>query len=96
MPSSPKAVYVDVDNTLIRTAATKQIPITRSVEYVKRLHAEGCTLYLWSRGGAARGVALSLGIADLFQAFLPKPDVVFDDRTEQFLEYCVFVHPNET
>jgi hypothetical protein len=70
MPSSPKAVYVDVDDTPIRTAGTMQSPITRAVEYVKRLHAEGSTLYLWSRGGADyfRGVALSLGIADLFQA----------------------------
>jgi cation transport ATPase len=97
MLPSPKVIYVDVDDTLIRTFGTKQIPISRAVEYVRRKHAEGCTLYLWSRGGGdyAREVASSLGIADLFQTFLPKPDVVFDDRTESFLEHCACVHPNE-
>jgi hypothetical protein len=95
--SFPQALYVDVDDTLIRTFGTKQIPISRAIEYVRRKHQEGCALYLWSRGGAdyARSVALSLGIAELFLAFLPKPDLVFDDRTEQFLEHCAFVHPNE-
>lgn len=96
-PAAVKAIYVDVDATLIRTSGAKQIPIVRAVEYVKRKHMEGYALYLWSRGGAdyARGVAETLGIAELFQAFLPKPDVVFDDRTEQFLEHCTFIHPNE-
>jgi hypothetical protein len=96
--SLPQVIYVDVDDTLIRTFGTKQIPISRAIEYVKLKHGEGCALYLWSRGGAeyAQSVASNLGIAELFLAFLPKPDVVFDDRTEQFLEHCAFIHPNET
>jgi hypothetical protein len=33
-------------------------------------------------------------IADCFVCFLPKPDIVVDDRLEQLLDHCEFVHPN--
>lgn len=37
-------VYVDVDDTLIRSSGTKRIPMPRVIERVKRLHADhvGC------------------------------------------------------
>jgi hypothetical protein len=92
-----QVVYVDVDDTLIRTFGTKRIPIARVIEYVRRQHANGACLHLWSRGGAsyAREVAVELGIDGLFQSFLSKPDVVLDDQCAEVLAYCKFLHPNE-
>jgi hypothetical protein len=46
-------VFVDVDDTLVRSIGTKRIPITRVVDRVRRLHQEGASLNLWSSGGAA-------------------------------------------
>lgn len=45
-------VFVDVDDTLIRTVGAKRIPMPQSIAQVKQLHAEGVSLYLWSSGGA--------------------------------------------
>lgn len=75
-------VYVDVDDTLIRTAGTKRIPMVRTVERVNELHAEGHELYLWSTGGGeyARQSAVELGIEGLFVGFLPKPQLYIDDQ----------------
>ena len=71
----PQVVFVDVDDTLVRSVGTKRIPMPRVVDRVKSLHKDGAILYLWSSGGAdyARDSAKELGIADLFTAFLPKP-----------------------
>ncbi len=74
-------VYVDVDDTLVRSVGSKRIPMPRVVERVRRLHQSGATLYLWSSGGAdyARESAEELGIRELFTAFLPKPTLIIDD-----------------
>lgn len=75
-------VYVDVDDTLVRSASTKRIPIPASLAKVRSLHTAGATMYLWSAGGAeyARTTAIELGIADCFAGFLPKPTVIIDDQ----------------
>lgn len=90
-----RIIFVDVDDTLIRTYGTKQIPMPACVEYVRRMYADGHLLYCWSRGGAdyARGVADSLGILDCFTEFLPKPDIVLDDRGVDLLDHCDVVLP---
>lgn len=90
-------IYIDVDDTLIRTSGTKQIPISGPIEFVRHMHAAGHTLFLWSRGGAeySRLVAESLGIEDCFVAFLPKPDILLDDRLEKALSHCQLIHPNQ-
>ncbi len=77
----PRAVYVDVDDTLIRYEGTTRVPVAAVVERVRALHAAGETLYVWSSGGAdyARTVATELGLADCFAAFLPKPGMYIDD-----------------
>ncbi len=95
--ATPIVIYVDVDDTLIRTAGTKRIPITRTVEYVKKSHCDGKILYCWSRGGAeyARSIATFLGITHCFEGFLPKPDLVVDDQMQETLGYCEFLHPNQ-
>lgn len=90
-------IYVDVDDTLIRQHGTKRIPIPHVVAQVRKLKEQGAILYCWSAGGAdyARESAHEVGLGDVFEAFLPKPDVLLDDRhiaTWPVLE----VHPNET
>jgi hydroxymethylpyrimidine pyrophosphatase-like HAD family hydrolase len=75
-------VYVDVDDTLVRTAGTKRIPMPRTIDRVRELHADGHELYLWSTGGGeyARESAVELGIEGLFSGFLPKPKLYIDDQ----------------
>ena len=89
-------IFVDVDDTLIRSFGSKQIPIPNTIRYVREMFNAGNVLYCWSRGGAqySRDVATKLGIADCFVCFLPKPNVVIDDRLEKLLDHCEFIHPN--
>ena len=77
----PRVIYVDVDHTLIHFEGETRQPARTVVERIRKLHAQGETLYLWSSGGAdyARSVAVELGIADLFVACLPKPHTYIDD-----------------
>ena len=75
-------VFVDVDDTLIRSVGTKRIPMPRVIEHSKTLYQEGAILYLWSSGGAdyARQSAQELGLSDYFIAYLPKPTIIIDDQ----------------
>jgi len=94
---SKSVVYFDVDDTLVRSAGTKRLPIPAVVERVRSLHAAGVTLYLWSSGGAdyARTTALELGISSCFTGFLAKPTHIVDDQhITQWLDLKHF-HPNE-
>lgn len=90
-----RVIYIDVDDTLIRTVGTTQIPMPASADFVRRMHSSGHALYCWSRGGGdyAFDVAKSLGIADCFVAFLPKPDVCLDDLGDKLLDYCDVILP---
>ncbi len=85
-------VYVDVDDTLVRSVGTKRIPIPAAIQRVRALHAEGAMLYLWSTGGAeyARSSAVELGVERLFVGFLPKPTLIIDDQ--QVHEWRQFKH----
>lgn len=91
-----RVIFVDVDDTLIRSYGTKRIPIPNAIRYVRDMFETGHRLYCWSRGGEnySREVAIELGIEDCFVGFLPKPDVVVDDRLEGLLAHCEFVHPS--
>jgi hypothetical protein len=95
--ATPLTVYVDVDDTLIRTAGTRRIVIPDAVTHVKQLKADGAILCCWSSGGAAyaREIAVELGITDLFKAFLPKPDVMLDDQHPREWRKLICVHPVE-
>ncbi len=79
---SKQVVYVDVDDTLIRSIGSKRIPIPAAIKRVRVLHEEGAILYLWSTGGAeyARASAQELGLEALFVGFLPKPNLIIDDQ----------------
>ena len=74
-------VYVDVDDTLIRSG-TKRLPIPETICKVQELWNAGAHLYCWSMGGGdyARNVCIELHIDHMFLAFLPKPHVCIDDQ----------------
>lgn len=80
--SYPVYIYVDVDDTFVRSASSKRIPIPQVIQHVRQLHQQGAILYCWSSGGAdyARQSAEEFGISDCFVAFLPKPNILIDDR----------------
>lgn len=88
-------VYIDVDDTLIRSVGTKRIPMVAMVEHVRRLKADGAELYLWSAGGAeyCKETAAELGITDCFVAFLPKPRIMIDDQEVREWVFCTTYHP---
>ncbi len=88
-------VFVDIDDTLIRTVGTKRIPMPRVIERVKKLHVEGATIYLWSTGGAeyARSSAAELGITECIFAFLPKPNLIIDDQEVRDWRTCKYEYP---
>jgi hypothetical protein len=88
-------VYVDVDDTFVRSVGSRRIPITRVIEHVRQLHGSGAVLYCWSSGGSdyARRSAEEFGIEHCFQAFLPKPNVLIDDQSASEWRMCLEVHP---
>ena len=90
-----QVIFVDVDDTLIRSFGGKQIPMTGSVDLIRRMYENGDRLFCWSRGGDdyAKCVADSLGILECFEAFLPKPDVIIDDQGRKALEHCEIILP---
>lgn len=93
--SRPRVIYVDVDDTLVRSVGASRIPMPGVVQAVRALHAQGHTLYVWSSGGAdyARQSAHELGLADCFAAFLPKPDAYIDDQPVHDWRFCRHVLP---
>jgi hypothetical protein len=63
-------IYVDVDDTLVRSAGCKRIPVPAVIQHVAEPHRDGVLLYCWSSGGAdyARQSAEEFGIAHYFTA----------------------------
>ena len=94
--ASPVYVFVDVDDTLVRSAGTKRIPMPSVIQHVRELHAQGAVLYCWSSGGTeyARQSAEELGLAQCFTGFLPKPHVFIDDQIAAKWPRCISVHPS--
>src|SRR5688572_4480422 len=93
--NNPLIVYVDVDDTLIRSAGSKRIPVSGVADHIRALAAEGATLYCWSSAGAeyAEEVATELGLHKCFVAFLPKPQVIIDDQVVQRWRRTIQVNP---
>jgi len=91
----PLVVYVDVDDTLVRSAGTKRMPIPSVVAHVKTLFLNGAELFCWSTAGAeyARATAQQLCIENCFKAFLPKPNVLIDDQELATWRRFTLVHP---
>ncbi len=67
------------------------------IAQVRRLKAEGATLYLWSSGGAeyCRATAVELGIETCFEAFLPKPTSYIDDQPMHEWRFCYHFYPTQ-
>ena len=88
-------IFVDVDDTLVRSVGTKRIPMPTVIARVRELHAQGALLYLWSSGGSeyAKASAVELSIEECFIAFLPKPEVYLDDQAVDEWRYCKHVLP---
>jgi hypothetical protein len=93
----PKAIYVDVDDTLVRSFGSKRIPMGSVIDEVRRLHAAGNQMYLWSTAGSeyCRATAIELGIEGCFLAFLTKPNAYIDDQ--RFVDWrdVQYFHPNQ-
>jgi len=79
--SSAPVIYVDIDDTLVRSFGSKRMPMGAMVALVRSLKERGAALYCWSSGGAAyaRSAAEEVGLGDCFEAFLPKPHLLLDD-----------------
>jgi len=84
-----------MDDTLVRSAGTKRIPMPAVIRHVRELHAQGATLYLWSSGGTeyAQRTAEELGLVDCFAGFLPKPHLIIDDQQVHEWRDCKQLHP---
>lgn len=90
-----QVVFIDVDETLVRSVGTKRIPMPSVVAQVRRLHAAGALLFLWSSGGGdyCRETAKELGLSDCFSGFLPKPTAYIDDQPVQEWRGCQHFYP---
>ncbi|MDR3460624.1 MAG: DUF705 domain-containing protein [Verrucomicrobiae bacterium] len=88
-------VYVDIDDTIVRSVGSKRIPIPNVIQHVRNLKNQGAILFCWSSGGAeyARQSAQEFGIADCFETFLPKPNVMLDDQEIGAWKQYVYIHP---
>ena len=93
----PLVVYVDIDDTLVRSVGSRRMPIPAAVRHVRDLYTQGAVLYCWSSGGAdyARESAAEVGLEECFVAFLPKPDVLLDDQAVGEWRRLLNVHPGE-
>jgi hydroxymethylpyrimidine pyrophosphatase-like HAD family hydrolase len=93
----PRIIFVDIDDTLVRSVGKKRIPMPAVIKRVRQLKAEGTEMYLWSSGGAeyCRTTALELGIDDCFVGFLPKPNVYIDDQPVSEWRFCKHVYPSQ-
>ena len=92
-----QVVFVDVDDTLVRSVGSKRIPIPGVIAYVRRLKAAGAVLYCWSSGGAdyARAAAEDLDLDESFSGYLPKPNLILDDQAVAEWSYCRLLRPLE-
>ena len=92
----PTVIFVDVDDTFVRSASHARLPMPDVIEAIRRLRREGAVLYCWSSGGGdyARRSAEEFEVAECFVAFLPKPDVMLDDVAVTDWRRLRHVHPN--
>jgi len=90
-------VYVDVDDTFVRSHGNKRIPVPSVIEHIKALKEEGAVMYCWSSGGVkyAETSAIEFGVHNCFVGFLPKPEVSIDDMQFEKWRNLLQVHPNE-
>jgi len=93
----PPVIFVDVDDTLVRSYGTKRIPMPAVIARVRALKQQGAILYLWSTGGAdyCKTTAAELGLEDCFVSFLPKPNLYIDDQPVHEWRSCKHLYPSQ-
>ncbi len=89
-------IYVDVDDTLVRSIGTKRIPMSSVIARVRELKDQGAIMYCWSTGGGeyARESAIELGVFECFVGFLPKPRWIIDDQEPAKWRGFECIHPS--
>lgn len=82
-------VFIDVDLTLV-DANGKLLAGAR--EALNRLKDEGCHLFLWSTCGTdyCRKIAGLHGLADFFEGFSAKPDILIDDMPSTCVPQIIY------
>ena len=91
----PLCIYVDVDDTLVRSISGKRISNPNLIRRIAEWKAHGAILYCWSSGGAdyAQRTAEELKIKDCFVGFLTKPHALVDDQSIQRWAYFLELGP---
>lgn len=86
---APRSLYIDVDGTLIRHGVLNQ----SLVGYIMAHKRDGYYIVLWSMRGReyAEATALSTGTTHLFDAIIPKPGIVADDKGWAWARDCKMV-----
>lgn len=88
-------IYVDVDDTFVRTTGDRRIPIPAVIRHIRYLKENDVQLFCWSSGGAAyaQSSAQEFGVEDCFAAFLPKPNAILDAHSPGEWRNISYVHP---
>ena len=92
-----KIIFIDIDDTLVRTYGLKRIPIGKTIQAIFRFHKEGSEIYLWSNGGSdyCKKTAKELGIDKCITGFLPKPTLYIDDMPTSDWKFCQHIYPGQ-
>jgi hypothetical protein len=82
-------IFIDVDLTLVDANGKL---LDGAKEALQRLRDAGCHLFLWSTCGMeyCRKVAVLHGLAELFEGFSAKPDIVIDDMPSTCMSPFVY------
>lgn len=88
-------IFVDVDLTLVDANGKL---LAEAKEALMQLKQKGCHLFLWSTHGMdyARKIAEVHRLADMFDGFAAKPDIMIDDMPATVLNTFVFDVNKET
>jgi hypothetical protein len=88
-------VFVDVDDTLIRSFGSKVIPNTRVIDKVVSLQKRGFKIYVWSSGGAeySQKMATQVGIGAIVSGYFAKPKYIIDDQDVEKWINTKVIHP---
>jgi hypothetical protein len=91
------AVFIDVDGTLERRTLGFKRSSEPMVRAIRKLHEDGARIYVWSSAGGdhAREAAEKAGIAALCAGFLPKPNILVDDKRPSRWKDCKLLSPSD-
>ena len=94
-----KIVYVDVDDTLVRSAGNRASPDDN--RHSRGQTFEGrrellCICGVPAAQDYARKSAVELEIADCFAGYLPKPNVIIDDQPVEQWRGTRHIYPLQT